>query len=56
MQKIGLSEFVERGYEQIGAAPALTAGLPIGRGLSERAAEELGLVEGTPVGSGLVDA
>lgn len=34
----------------------LTAGLPVGRGLSEKAAEELGLVVGTPVGSGVIDA
>lgn len=34
----------------------LVAGLPVGRGLSKRAAEELGLVEGTPVGSALIDA
>ena len=34
----------------------LTAGLPVGNGLSKKAAEELGLVEGTPVGSGLIDA
>lgn len=34
----------------------LTAGLPVGRGLSAKAAEELGLLEGTPVGSGVIDA
>ena len=34
----------------------LTAGLPVGRGLTVKAAEELGLLEGTPVGSGVIDA
>ncbi|KAF8632006.1 hypothetical protein AX17_004950 [Amanita inopinata Kibby_2008] len=57
-QRIGLGEFVERDYEQMGArhGDVLTAGMPVGRGLSKRAAEELGLVEGTPVGSALIDA
>jgi len=34
----------------------MTAGLPVGKGLSARAAKELGLVEGTAVGSGVIDA
>lgn len=34
----------------------LTAGLPVGRGLTAKAARELGLIEGTPVGSGVIDA
>ncbi len=57
-KKIGLQELVERDYSQIGAAKmnVLTAGLPVGQGLSKRAAEEFGLVEGTPVGSGVIDA
>ncbi|KAG7445991.1 Pentulose kinase [Guyanagaster necrorhizus] len=57
-KKIGLQELVECDYNQIGAAnmKVLTAGLPVGQGLSKRAAEEFGLVEGTPVGSGVIDA
>ncbi|KAM6495453.1 Pentulose kinase [Amanita muscaria] len=57
-QKIGLGEFVERNYKPVGAADGsvLTAGMPVGRGLSKKAAQELGLVEGTPVGSALIDA
>ncbi|KAJ7499352.1 FGGY family of carbohydrate kinase [Mycena latifolia] len=57
-EKIGLGEFVVGEYKQIGAAKqtVLTAGLPVGSGLSKKAAEELGLVEGTPVGSGVIDA
>lgn len=59
---IGLQEFVENDYLQIGAGEKgegrdiLTAGMPVGNGLSERAAEELGLDVGTPVGSGVIDA
>lgn len=60
-QTIGLGELVERGYGQIGAVDAhgdklLTAGMPVGQGLSKEAAEELGLREGTPVGSAVIDA
>ncbi|KZT12662.1 Pentulose kinase [Laetiporus sulphureus 93-53] len=57
-QKIGLGEFVENDFVQIGKKEreVLTAGLPVGKGLSKKAAAELGLVEGTPVGSGVIDA
>ncbi|KAK7061345.1 Pentulose kinase [Favolaschia claudopus] len=62
-EKIGLGELVQSGYRAVGAGRAagpgmgvLTAGQPVGKGLSKRAAEELGLVEGTPVGSGVIDA
>ncbi|CCA71253.1 related to ribitol kinase [Serendipita indica DSM 11827] len=66
----GLDTMVENGYSQLGGALGealagsqcaqgnlvLTAGLPVGRGLTKEAAERLGLVEGTPVGSGVIDA
>ncbi|KAG6831901.1 hypothetical protein H0H87_003552 [Tephrocybe sp. NHM501043] len=57
-ETIGLGEIGKGGYKQVGAEASnlLTAGHPVGKGLSKRAAEELGLVEGTPVGSGLIDA
>ncbi|KAJ7667593.1 hypothetical protein DFH06DRAFT_1280541 [Mycena polygramma] len=60
-EKIGLGELAQDGYKQLGAGRAakhavLTAGLPVGSGLSKKAAEEFGLVEGTPVGSGVIDA
>ena len=58
-RKIGLGELVEARYRQIGAETddrLLRAGMRVGGGLSKEAAEELGLVEGTPVGSGLIDA
>ncbi|KAJ6567303.1 FGGY family of carbohydrate kinase, partial [Mycena vulgaris] len=56
--KIGLGEIVKGEYKQMGAAKqnVLAAGMPVGTGLSKKAAEELGLDEGTPVGSGVIDA
>ena len=54
--QIGLDEIVEKKYSQIGADEPLIGGLPVGEGLSKEAAEELGLVEGTPVGSAIIDA
>ncbi|KAI0092507.1 Pentulose kinase [Irpex rosettiformis] len=57
-QKIGLADFVENSYKQLGGVGGqiATAGLPVGNGLSQQAAEELGLIEGTPVGSAVIDA
>jgi len=58
-QQIGLQELYEREYAQIGAKTTreiLVAGMPVGKGLSKSAAKELGLVEGTAVGSALIDA
>ncbi|GBE79116.1 Uncharacterized sugar kinase [Sparassis crispa] len=57
-QKIGLAEFPKDNYTQLGGADmnVLTAGLPVGRGLSKKSAEEMGLLEGTSVGSGVIDA
>jgi len=55
--KIGLEEFVKNDYKQLGGHDrVLTAGIPIGNGLSKKAAAEMGLLEGTPVGSGVIDA
>ena len=51
--QIGLDELVEKNYSKV---PPLIAGLPVGEGLSKEAAEELGLIEGTPVGSAIIDA
>ena len=66
-EQIGLEEFVKNNYRQLGPVKdglqrgrkktdALTAGIPVGQGLSEKAAKELGLLKGTPVGSAVIDA
>lgn len=52
---------VKDDFEQLGGIPGknglvLTAGQPVGTGLSKQAAEDLGLKEGTAVGSGVIDA
>ncbi|KAK7051244.1 hypothetical protein VNI00_004744 [Paramarasmius palmivorus] len=56
-EKIGLEDLPRNVYRQMGAANdnVLTAGMPVGKGLSKKAANELGLLEGTPVGSGVID-
>lgn len=57
-EKIGLQDFVQNHYQQLGGAndDILTAGFPVGNGISKQAADELGLLEGTPVGSAVIDA
>lgn len=61
LTRIGLESIVQRGYEQIGGVPGengvvLTAGQPVGAGLTLEAARDLGLMAGTPVGSAVIDA
>ena len=54
-RQVGLEELAGDGHARIGteiAAPSM----PIGRGLAARAAQELGLCEGTPVAASLIDA
>ncbi|PPR03320.1 hypothetical protein CVT24_012596 [Panaeolus cyanescens] len=58
-KQIGLEELHNRDFAQIGAKEGeevLIAGMPVGGGLSKAAADDLGLVEGTAVGSALIDA
>ncbi|KPV72219.1 uncharacterized protein RHOBADRAFT_39660 [Rhodotorula graminis WP1] len=60
-EQIGLGDFVKNDFIQVGGIPGkngliLTAGQPVGAGLSKKAAEELGLLEGTAVGSAVIDA
>ena len=55
LERIGLGDLAEHDYARIGreiAAP----GTALGGGLSKFAAQELGLIEGTPVGASLIDA
>ncbi|ORX38817.1 hypothetical protein BD324DRAFT_291502 [Kockovaella imperatae] len=59
--KIGLGDMAADKFAQVGGIPGdgglvLTAGQPVGTGLSKQAAEDLGLIEGTAVGSGVIDA
>ena len=60
LARIGLDS-LGPGYEALGGIPGrgglvLTAGMPVGAGLSERAASELGLLPHTPVASAVMDA
>lgn len=52
---VGLGDLVAEGYARIGT-DIQPMGSPIGKGLSPRAAEELGLRPGTPVGASIIDA
>ncbi|MEX6506883.1 FGGY-family carbohydrate kinase [Jiella sp. M17.18] len=51
----GLGEFVDEGFARIGTG-VVDIATPLGCGLTEAAAAELGLVAGTPVGASLIDA
>lgn len=55
MSQIGLDAFVQNEFAALGT-DVLTAGKPVGDGLTARAAAELGLEPRTPVGSGVIDA
>lgn len=52
---IGLGEIVEEDFRRIGV-DIVPAGSALGDGLSAQAAKEFGLVAGTPVAAGLIDA
>lgn len=54
-RRIGLEDFVSEDYARIGTE-IVAPGTPLGRGLSQNAAEQLGLVASTPVGAALIDA
>ncbi|GAK63718.1 pentulose kinase [Moesziomyces antarcticus] len=60
-EQIGLGELVKDDFKQLGGVPGrngmvLTAGQPVGQGLTADVAAELGLQPGTAVGSALIDA
>jgi FGGY-family pentulose kinase len=54
-KKIGLGDLVQEKFRRIGTL-IRPMGEPLGSGLTERAAEELGLRAGTPVGVSIIDA
>ena len=54
-QRVGLEEFAAESYARIGTG-IIAPGSPIGAGLTQLAAGELGLRPGTPVGASLIDA
>ncbi|KAI8373814.1 hypothetical protein BD560DRAFT_393618 [Blakeslea trispora] len=53
---IGLDCLVTQNFVQLGGQEVLEAGDPVGAGLSPQAAQELGLLPHTPVGSAIIDA
>ncbi|KAJ8980914.1 hypothetical protein NQ317_011555 [Molorchus minor] len=54
-QQVGLEDLMENNWRKIGSV-VLAPGSPVGNGLSEDAAAELGLLVGTPVGTSMIDA
>jgi ribulose kinase len=60
--EIGLGSIVQNDFKQLGGdlvhgeGLMVTAGLPVGTGLNKQAAGDLGLLEGTPVGSAVIDS
>jgi len=54
-QKIGLGDLVQENYKRIGINIA-PMGKPLGEGLTEKAAADLGLKVGCPVAVGIIDA
>jgi D-ribulokinase len=53
--RVGLEEFAAENFARIGT-DIIAPGSPIGAGLTQQAADELGLRPGTPVGASLIDA
>ncbi|MEM8572333.1 MAG: FGGY-family carbohydrate kinase [Pseudomonadota bacterium] len=54
-EEIGLGDLAKEGFARIGT-DILAPGSPVGAGLTETAAREMGLNPGTPVGAALIDA
>ncbi|MBP0616549.1 FGGY-family carbohydrate kinase [Jiella mangrovi] len=52
---IGLGELADEGFSRIGS-DVVDIATPLGDGLTPEAAEDLGLMPGTPVGASLIDA
>ena len=53
--RVGLEDFAAENFARIGT-DIIAPGSPIGAGLTQQAADELGLRPGTPVGASLIDA
>jgi FGGY-family pentulose kinase len=51
-----IEDLINENFSRIGADRVKLMGTPIGKGLTEKAAFEMGLVEGIPVGVGIIDA
>jgi D-ribulokinase len=54
-ERVGLGDLASDGYAKIGNE-IVAPGTPLGTGLSKSAAQDFGLLEGTPVGASLIDA
>jgi len=54
-RQVGLGDLADEGFRRIGTR-VRPMGEPVGNGLTERAARELGLRPGTPVGVSIIDA
>jgi D-ribulokinase len=54
-QRIGLGELADEGFARIGAR-VVDPGTPLGTGLTLQAASDLGLLPGTAVAAGMIDA
>src|SRR5882724_3593385 len=54
-ERIGLGDLASDSYAKIGNE-VVAPGTPLGLGLSKSAAQDFGLLEGTPIGASLIDA
>src|SRR3982075_2596409 len=54
-ERIGLGDLTSGGYAKIGNE-IVAPGTPLGTGLTNSAAQDFGLLQGTPVGASLIDA
>lgn len=55
MREIGLEDLIDGNFAKIGNKIQIP-GVPVGDGLSLKAAEELNLLPGIPVGTSIIDA
>lgn len=55
LTQIGLEDLIKENCRKIGSQ-VLPPGTPVGNGLSEKTAKELGLKPGIPVGTSIIDA